>query len=237
MHVKELKWVSIDRSLIVGGTDMGILMGVNKWKSRDELIKEKLGELVVEDNDAMYWGRMAEPMVAEHIKNNLDDDYYLFNPVNTRLPVYRCRYLRAQSQIEHPHYPFIVGSPDRLVLEKNTHEVIEGIEIKTAYEWTLKKWKVSPPDYHLMQMQTYMMCTGLEEWRCCCLVGNRTYIEHVVEADHLLQDEMVEKAIEFHAELNEIIKQQAQGALEKYEQAITIKDEDKEEVCITMGKN
>ena len=72
MHVKELKWVSIDRSLIVGGTDMGILMGVNKWKSRDELIKEKLGELIVEDNDAMYWGRMAEPMVAEHIKNNLD---------------------------------------------------------------------------------------------------------------------------------------------------------------------
>ena len=194
MKLSELNFVSIDRANTIGGTDMSVIMGVNKWKSYEELIAEKLGTFHVKVNDAMYWGMMAEPMVGRHIEDNLEDGLVLFDPAATGKP-----------QIEHPTVPIISGSIDRIIVD-GEGEVIEGIEIKTGLEWTVKKWKEGVPEHYIPQVQTYMMCLGMEHWRVCALIGNRTYLEHIVEADHFMMEEMIEKAIAFDKDLQSRLK-------------------------------
>ena len=226
MKLSEIDFVYVDRANTIGGTDMSVLMGVNKWKTYDQLINEKLGKYKVEVNDAMYWGSMAEPMIAKHIQDNLEQDLTLFDPGATDRP-----------QVLHPDLPIISGSIDRLVISTVDEEVIEGIEIKTGLEWTAKKWKEAVPDYYVMQVQTYMMCLGMEHWRVCALIGNRTYIEHIVEADYFLWDEMVEKAIAFDKDLRSRLDNNVTEALEKYEEVLNERASNEEAVCIPMGKS
>lgn len=227
MNILDIRWTTVDRSQVIGGTDMSVLLGVNKWKTRPELFEEKLGNRTVEVNDAMYWGIMAEPMVARHIESKLDnDDHILFDPENPWLET-------NGHQVEHKDYPFITGSPDRLIMDKSNGEIIEGIEIKTAFEWTLKSWKKEVPKYYEVQCQHYMMVTGMETWKICALIGNRTYLEFDLEADLMLQDEMIEEAIKFNDELGVLIDKQAEEGLKKYDELLS---GNKEEQCITMGK-
>lgn len=223
MKLQELEWTEADRSNIIGGTDMSVLLNENKWKTRKDLILEKLGHKKVEMNDGMYWGTMAEPMIAKHISNNLPPEHMLFDPEGQG----------RGHQVEHKDYPFIVGSPDRLIVDRETFEVIEGIEIKTAFEWTLKSWKKQVPMYYQIQCQHYMLVTGLETWKICALIGNRTYLEFNLEADHLLQEDMIEEAIIFNGEMEALINNGAKEALSKYEELITKNSEDQ---CIPMGK-
>lgn len=224
VKLQELEWTEADRSSIIGGTDMSVLLNENKWKTRKDLILEKLGHKKVEMNDGMYWGTMAEPMIAEHISKNLPPEHMLFDPAGQG----------RGHQVEHKDYPFIVGSPDRIVVDRETFEVIEGIEIKTAFEWTLKSWKKQIPMYYQIQCQHYMLVTGLDTWKICALIGNRTYLEFDLEADHLLHEDMIEEAIIFNGEMEALINHGAKEALEKYEQLIT---EDSKDKCITMGKS
>ena len=239
MKLTDMNWTAVDRSLIIGGTDISVLLGVNKWKTKEELFQEKIGNSVVKMNDGMYWGTMAEPMIARHIANNLPSEHELFDPENPATIMsdvqsdFEFDWLPGH-QIEHKDYPFIVGSPDRLVVDKGTFEVVEGIEIKTAFEWTLKAWKKEIPKYYQIQCQAYMMVTGLETWKLCALIGNRTYLEFDLEADLLLHEEMIEESIKFNDELNKHTEENAKEALVDYEKLLTRQDEKK--ISIPMGR-
>jgi len=211
MQMTKVRLEHIDRTETIGGSDVAAILGMNKWKSREELLKEKLGFSETEDNNAMYWGRMAEPMIAEHIALNLEEGTYLFRPGGV-------------SQVRHPTIPCLSASPDGFICDKETHKIIEGIEIKTAFEWTLKQWKLGVPINYCLQVQTYMMVFSLKEWRVCALIGNRTYLEHVVEADYFLHDEIAEAVVEFNVELNQL-KEQTEGVLENYEKLLEEKNE------------
>jgi putative phage-type endonuclease len=230
VKIQDLSWTTVDRNNIIGGTDMSVLLGMNKWKTIDELTDQKLNDKKVEMNDGMYWGTMAEPMIAKHIASNLPPEHMLYDPEKQG----KSHVDRGGHQIEHKDYPFIVGSPDRLIVDKDTFEIIEGIEIKTAFEWTLKAWKKEVPKYYQIQCQTYMMVTGLEEWRICALIGNRTYLEFVIEQDLLLQDEMIEEATKYHKFLEEQNKQECKEALNDYEEILS---RDTEKQCIPMGES
>ena len=233
VKLNELRWTNVNRNNIIGGTDMSVLLGMNKWKTKEELIEEKLHDKQVEMNDSMYWGIMAEPMIARHISNNLPEGQFLFDPEDPMFATALSLEIEGH-QVEHKDYPFIVGSPDRLVVKNGTLEILEGIEIKTAFEWTLKSWKKQVPMYYQIQCQHYMLVTGLDTWKICALIGNRTYLEFDLEADYLLHEEMIEKATEFHSEMESLIERGAKEALEKYEQLLT---EDSKNKCIPMGKS
>jgi len=206
MKINDVDFISIDRSLVIGGTDASVLLGVNKWKNRDQLLLEKAGKYKVEQNDAMYWGVMAEPMIAKHIEANfIEDNQLLFNPAE------------HHPQVAHPEYPFIVGSPDRLVIDKDTQEVVEGVEIKTSFEWALKGWKKGVPDYYIPQAQVYMMCLGFSSWRLFALVGNRTFLHYTIEEDLFMQEEIIDKSKAFYKEMLEQDNKDCKEALKKYE--------------------
>ncbi|NLH44914.1 MAG: endonuclease, partial [Acholeplasmataceae bacterium] len=52
----------------IGGSDAGIIVGLNKWKSPFQLWLEKTGQVEAEslsDNEFVYWGNVLEQVVAD----------------------------------------------------------------------------------------------------------------------------------------------------------------------------
>ena len=54
----------------IGGSDAACLLGLNPWKSNVQLFREKMNPEAVKeiDNEAMAYGRAAEPIIRELFK-------------------------------------------------------------------------------------------------------------------------------------------------------------------------
>lgn len=60
-------WLNL-RNKGIGGSDAGVIAGVNPWKSPFKLWLEKTGQAEpddLSDNEAVLWGIKLEPIVAE----------------------------------------------------------------------------------------------------------------------------------------------------------------------------
>ena len=51
------------RSKGIGGSDIGAILGVNKYRSLVDVYLDKIEGKKVEDNNAMFWGRILEPII------------------------------------------------------------------------------------------------------------------------------------------------------------------------------
>ena len=129
----------------VSGTDISVLLGVNPYKSVDDLIMDKLGVgKPFTGNSATRAGQRLEPFVANHwAKRN---QKIIVNGSFTK------------SRIDER----FVGTPDFLVGDG------AGLEIKTGAEKTYKDG--CPPIYET-QCRWYMMVSERPSWSmCACIV-------------------------------------------------------------------
>jgi len=69
------------------------------------------------------------------------------------------------------------------------------IEVKNS-EMPMSKWKPVPPDHYVLQCQWEMFITGIEECYLVAKVGNNL-VEHLVHADHIIQENMHEAVSRF----------------------------------------
>ena len=62
----KLEWLK-ERQRGIGGSDVGAILGVNKWKTPFEVYLEKTEEIteVKETSEAAYWGTELEELVAK----------------------------------------------------------------------------------------------------------------------------------------------------------------------------
>lgn len=138
------KWLAI-RNTGIGGSDAGVIMGLNPYKSPYRLWMEKTGQAEAPDlsgNQRIYWGVKNEPNVA---------DWFM---EDTGKKVERCGTLRS---IENP---FMLANVDRVVVGENA-----GLEIKTAGYDQYKKWQDDDvPDSYYCQCLHYMAVTGADAW-------------------------------------------------------------------------
>jgi hypothetical protein len=63
-----------ERSTGFGGSDAAAACGLSRWKSAYQLYLEKRGEapLVEEENEAMRWGTLLEPVVRQGTRSGQD---------------------------------------------------------------------------------------------------------------------------------------------------------------------
>ena len=145
------KWLET-RNKGIGGSDAGVIMGLNPYKSRLSLWMEKTGQKGPDDlseNNAVYWGIKNEPNIADW-----------FCEV-TGKKVRRCGTLQS---MEHP---WLIANVDRVVDGENA-----GLEIKTAGVRQAGRWKDDElPDEYYCQCQHYMMVTGCDKWYVAVLIG------------------------------------------------------------------
>lgn len=140
----------------IGGSDAGIIMGANHWKSPYQLWLEKTGQVEPEDisqKDSVYWGTVLEPLVAKR-----------FSEI-TGKKVERCGTLQNNDS------PWMLANIDRLVLGEGA-----GLEVKTTNAFRSGEWDGDQlPDSYYWQCQHYMMTTGLPVWYIAVLIGGQDF--------------------------------------------------------------
>jgi putative phage-type endonuclease len=172
----------------IGGSDIAAILGQSQWKSTHSLYLHLIGELTPQaDNEILERGRKLEPVVASIFAANHDE----FKVVEHGI-------------IEDPNYPFLIGSPDRLLFCGNT---TSGLEIKTADISTMSRWGEEGTDEvpveYWIQCQWYAGLLGFDDWHLAVgfvkpgsrkIVGYRKYY---IEFDPAWFAEAKQKAIDF----------------------------------------
>lgn len=151
------------RSKGIGGSDIGAILGVNKYKSLVDVYLDKIEGKKVEDNDSMFWGRILEPIIRAEFQRRHNKEY------ETYLVPYSLKYDVLRANV------------DGLIYNNKTKKWAV-LEIKTANQFTSKEWSdgVVPQSYYA-QVMHYLAVTGLEFAVIVVLIGGSDYREFYIE--------------------------------------------------------
>src|SRR5690554_2691682 len=156
------QWLE-ERRKGIGGSDAAAIAGLSRYRSPIQVYMDKLGLIEPpEENEAMYWGRKLEDIVAEEFS------------IRTGLKV-----RRRNAILQHPEYPFMLANVDRLIVGKN-----EGLECKTTSAYRADEWKDDGiPWEYAIQCYHYMAVTGYKAWWIAALIGGNQFIYKRIERD------------------------------------------------------
>ena len=174
------QWLK-ERKTYVGGSDIGAIIGCCPYKTALDVYMEKTSETLNEfENDATYWGKALEDVVAEEYAKRVN----LSIEVETKL-------------LRHSQYPFIAANIDRWV---DSGRYI--LECKTAGFMSAKKWGVGPdskqiPESYQCQVAYYAAITGVLKVDIAVLIGGQDFRIYTYTADKVFQDKLIRAAILF----------------------------------------
>jgi putative phage-type endonuclease len=168
------EWLHI-RSNYIGGSDAGIVLGVNKWKAPFELWLEKSGQVDIKENDngneAMYWGNVLEDVVAKEFENRTGK-----------------KVRRRNQMLQHDDYPFMMANIDREVVGEKAI-----LECKTTSAYNSKEWEGDEvPASYLIQINHYMAVLGYDKCYIACLIGGNKFVWKEVNRDEDLINLIIE---------------------------------------------
>jgi putative phage-type endonuclease len=166
-------WLALRRQG-VGSSDAPAVLGVSPYRTALEVWLEKVGMVEPEENEAMRWGRLLEPLVA--------DEYARTSGVPLLAP---------QAIYQHPDYSWMLATPDRLATPTDPRIVIE---IKTRATWRQDE---DVPAHYLVQVQHQLAVLGLDRATLVILVAGQRLLWADVERDDALIRDLVEHEREF----------------------------------------
>lgn len=161
-------WAELRKNRI-GGSEVGAIVGESRYESAYSLWAKKLGLIPDEreENEAMYWGRALESVIA-----------YRFGKDHPELELFTDLGSWANKQ-----HDFMFASPDGAYVKPDG--TIGILEIKTArYQ---DDWISGVPKYYLTQVQWYMHCFNVSEAYVAVLFSGSEYREYQVAADKMWQ--------------------------------------------------
>lgn len=136
----------------LGGSDAGVVVGVNPWKDRMTLWLEKTGQVVqsdISENPAVQYGIVAE----EHIRNLFKLDYPNLKVFSNSLMMLRSK-----------EFDWLTYSPDGELLDQETNQ--KGIlEIKTTTIQNgnqFKSWQDMIPQNYYVQVLHGLLVTNYD---------------------------------------------------------------------------
>lgn len=143
MGFKEIKpatdedWLEL-RTRVITATDMGVLLGLNKWKSVAQLIEGKENFEPFE-NSYTWLGQTLEPVVVTATNKVMNRDFKLF---------------------ENGSRSFFIDQKLRLGATPDAGDNTELLECKSTKPGNFLRWAHWPPAYYISQLYTQLMCTG-----------------------------------------------------------------------------
>lgn len=143
-------WLAMRKNGL-GGSDAACTMGLNPWKTNQELWREKVGLVQPEDisdKPAVKYGHAAEGSIRN-----------LFRLDHPELTLY----YRNYEQLVNNHLPFLHASLDGELTDEEGRKGI--LEIKTTsilHSMQKEKWKDQIPDNYYLQCLHYLLVTGYE---------------------------------------------------------------------------
>lgn len=177
----------------VGGSDIGAILGLSKWKTPVDIWLQKVGRApVVPATLPLKFGSFMEQFVCDEYSEQTGN-----------------RVVRHNALVTNPAFPYMIGNVDRLVVPAGKGKAAirgrivtdKGMEAKTASAYGAKDWGDAGgdgvlPDYRA-QVEAYMMLTGCVHWDLAVLIGNADFRVYHLHADAELQAMIREAVVEF----------------------------------------
>lgn len=188
--MNKLNWLQ-ERQKGIGGSDVGAILGINKWKTPFEVYLEKTEPIteVKEQSEAAYWGDQFEEVVAKEFERRTGK-----------------KVRRDRRHFKHKKYPFMVANIDRRVVGESA-----VLECKTANQFLAKEWKDEEiPASYLVQVQHYLEVTGAEKGYIAVLIGGQKFIWKEVERD----EELIRMIINTEKEFWKLVENKTPPALD-----------------------
>lgn len=158
----------------VGASEIGSLMGLSPYSSSTELFYQKVG-LIPNDsieNEAMFWGKALEEVVAQKWMYWGGDANSMIDNHESKRVIRRCH--RISAYINNPAYPQLFVSLDRKIVGKDNGSRGEGcLEIKTISGFSANQWEGGIPIYHIVQLQCQLLVTDLHYGELAILKDGR----------------------------------------------------------------
>lgn len=170
-----LKW----RTLGIGGSDVSVIAGINKYKSVFQLWLEKIGQITPQEDDSecIHFGNILEPVIKKEFTRR------------TGLKI------RAKKAIlQSSEYPFMLADLDGVIYDNGEMCIFEA---KTASAYKQELWESGVPEEYILQVQHYMAVTGSKKAYIAALVGGNKFFYHIVYRDETLVEKIINIEKEF----------------------------------------
>jgi putative phage-type endonuclease len=177
-------WLAARRKGI-GGSDAAAILGLSPWTSPLAVWLDKTGQTPLEEDEseAMRWGKILEPAIADEFAARTG---------------YKLR--RRNFILAHPDHPIMLANLDREIVG-----VHEGLEVKTANAFSKDEWAEGTiygtddmvntgkaPDQYVIQCQHYMAVTGWPRWHIAVLIGGSTFLHIIIERDERIIADLIQ---------------------------------------------
>ena len=173
---------SVDRTKYIGGSDIGAILGLSRFRSPLEVWMEKTGKEVKKlDSLPLRFGTYAEEFVASEYSRATGFDL-----------------IHDESIHIHPDYSFMSAHIDRFVLEHDSPTPRRILECKTAHPFSSGDWGEAGSDEvpmsYLCQCIWYMAITNINTVDLAVLFGNSDFRIYAMNRDLGLENTILEKA-------------------------------------------
>jgi putative phage-type endonuclease len=175
-----------DRTKYIGGSDIGAILGMSKFRTPLEVWMEKTGKEVRQlDSLPLRFGSYAEEFVASEYARATGFEL-----------------LHDESIYIHPTHPMMSAHVDRFVLGDDLNKpATRLLECKTANPFARGEWGEPGTDQvpmsYLCQCIWYMAITGIKQCDLAVLFGNSDFRIYEIARDHELEALVIEKALHF----------------------------------------
>lgn len=172
------EWL-MQRRNSIGGSDVGTILGFNKYQSAYQLWLDKTGQINIETespSEAAYWGNALEEVVAKEFtlrtEKKVRSDHHMYF---------------------HKKHPFLSANVDRQVIGENAI-----LECKTASMWLSDHWDgENIPEQYIFQVQHYMNVLEKDYAYIAVLIGGQKFIWKRIDRDQELIDIIQDRLIDF----------------------------------------
>ena len=179
----------------IGGSDVAAILGISKWNSAISLWLDKTNQTnePVEENEAMQWGTIMEPIIRNR-----------FAEVTGKTVV------EVKAMLQHPQHPFMLADVDGLTTDDEGNPAI--LEIKTASEYKRAEWENDIPSYYQTQVQHYLCVTGVQKAYVAVLIGGNSFKVYEVDADAEIQAMLIAVEKDFWNKVQNMIRPEMDGS-------------------------
>ena len=166
-NMERKAWLELRRKGI-GGSDVSIIAGINKFRSIYQLWLEKTGQVQLEEADSEYahFGTVLEPLVKREFMERTG------------------KKIRAKNvMLQSGEHPWMLCDLDGVIYEGGEMCIFEA---KTASAFKQEIWECGVPVEYILQVQHYMAVTGAGKAYVAALVGGNRFYMHTVQRDEEL---------------------------------------------------
>lgn len=201
--LSEAEWQTLRQSFVtrgmVGGSDAGTLLGLNKYKSPINLFYQAIGISTLPNkmNSIMLHGKQLEDYVAKCWQYyDGTEDGWVENTLNdNKIKSYK----KVRAIIENRKYPMLFANIDGKITKHPIHGRKAGIlEVKTISGFSADSYEAGIPPSYLIQVQHYMLVTEWKYAEIVYLKDGRELGCVTFDADQELQNRILVAAEEFN---------------------------------------